>query len=56
LPSETKILGRTLHAWTDPQYRILDYSTPDVLEADLRQLAQFGIGSDVTEWYLGLER
>jgi len=56
LPAEKKILGRTLHAWTDPQYRILDYSTPDVLEADLRQLAQFGIGSDVTEWYLGLER
>jgi len=56
LPAETKILGRTLRAWTDPQYRILDYSTPDVLEADLRQLAQFGIGSDVTEWYLALKR
>jgi len=56
LPPETYILGRKLRAWTDPQYRILEYSTPDVLEADLRQLAQFGIGSDVTEWYLGLER
>jgi uncharacterized protein (DUF2249 family) len=56
LPPETKILGWTLRAWMDPQYRILEYSTPDVLEADLRQLAQFGIGCDVTEWYLGLER
>jgi hypothetical protein len=56
LPAETKILGRTLRAWTDPQYRILEYSTPDVLEADLRQLARFGIGSDVTEWYLALKR
>jgi hypothetical protein len=30
--------------------------TPDVLQMDLRQLALFGIGSDVTEWYLGLKR
>ena len=56
LPPETKILGRRLDAWTDPQYRILEYSTPDVLEADLRQLARLGIGSDVTEWYLALKR
>jgi len=56
LPPEKKILGRTLRAWTDPQYRILEYSTPDVLEADLRQLAQLGIGSDVTEWYLALKQ
>jgi hypothetical protein len=56
LPPEKKILGRTLHAWTDPQYRILEYSTPDVLEADLRQLARLGIGSDVTEWYLAWQQ
>jgi hypothetical protein len=56
LPPEKKFLGRTLRVWTDPQYRILEYSTPDVLEADLRQLARFGIGSDVTEWYLALKR
>jgi hypothetical protein len=56
IPQETKILGRKLHAWTDPKYRILEFSTPDVLQMDLRQLAQFGIGSDVTEWYLGLKR
>jgi hypothetical protein len=56
LPPEANILGWTLRAWMDPQYRILEYSTPDVLEADLRQLAQLGIGSDVTEWYLALKR
>jgi hypothetical protein len=56
LPSETKIWGRTVRVWTDPQYRILEYSTPDVLEEDLRQLARLGIGSDVTEWYLTLKR
>ena len=56
LPPETQILGRTLRVWTDPQYRILEYSTPEVLETDLRQLARFGIGSDVTEWYLSLKR
>jgi len=54
-PPETKVLGRMRRVWTDPQYRILEYSTPDVLEADLRQLAQLGIGSDVTEWYLALK-
>jgi len=54
-PQETTIWGRTARVWTDPQYRILDYSTPDVLETDLRQLARFGIGSDVTEWYLALK-
>jgi len=54
LPPEAKVWGRTRRVWTDPQYRILDYSTPDVLDADLRQLARLGIGSDVTEWYLAL--
>lgn len=56
LPPETKFLGKTLRVWTDPQYRILEFSTPEVLEVDLRQLAQIGIGSDVTEWYLSLKR
>ncbi len=56
IPREKKILGRRLHAWTDPKYRVLEFSTPDVLQLDLRQLARFGIGSDVTEWYLGLAR
>jgi len=56
LPPETKVWGKTVRVWTDPQYRILQYSTPDVLDADLRQLARFGIGSDVTEWYLALNR
>jgi len=53
-PPETKFLGRTLRVWTDPQYRILEFSTPEVLEMDLRQLARIGIGSDATEWYLTL--
>jgi len=56
MPPETKVWGRTARVWTDPRYRILEYGTPDVLETDLRQLARFGIGSDVTEWYLALQR
>jgi hypothetical protein len=55
-PAETKFLGRTVRVWTDPQYRVLEFGTPEVLDADLRQLARFGIGSDVTEWYLALKR
>ncbi|NVN91341.1 MAG: hypothetical protein HXX11_12170 [Desulfuromonadales bacterium] len=55
LPQETKVLGRMRRIWTDPQYRILEYGTPEVLDADLRQLARLGIGSDVTEWYLALK-
>jgi len=51
LPQEADVWGRKRRVWTDPQYRILDYSTPEVLEKDLRSLAQVGIGSDVTEWY-----
>jgi hypothetical protein len=54
LPSKKKFWGLTLRVWTDPQYRILEYSTSDVLEVDLRHLAQFGIGIDATEWYLSL--
>jgi hypothetical protein len=54
LPPEAKVLGRMRRVWTDPQYRILEFGTPEVLEVDLRQLAQIGIGSDATEWYLGL--
>lgn len=56
IPQETKILGKKVRPWTDPQYRILEYSTPEVLQMDLLQLARFGIGSDVTEWYLDLKR
>ncbi len=55
LPSETKFLGKKARIWTDPQYRILEFSTPEVLEVDLRQLVKIGIGSDVTEWYLTLK-
>jgi hypothetical protein len=54
LPPEKKFWGRTVRAWTDPQYRILEYSTPDVLETDLRNLVQFGIGVDATAWYFSL--
>jgi hypothetical protein len=56
LPPETMVWGRTARVWTDPQYRILEYGTPDVLETDLRQLARLGIGSDATKWYLSLQR
>jgi len=52
IPPEIKMQGKTLHVWTDPKYRILEYSTPDVLEVDLRHLARFGVGCDVTEKYL----
>ncbi len=55
LPTETDVWFRMRRVWTDPQYRILDYSTPDVLETDLRQLTNLGIGSDVTAWYLSLK-
>ncbi len=56
LPPESKVWGRMRRVWTDPQYRILEYGTPEVLEADLRQLARLGIGSDATKWYLSLKR
>jgi hypothetical protein len=55
-PQEVKVWGRSSRVWTDPQFRILEYSTPDLLEADLRQLTQLGIGDDVTKWYLALPR
>jgi hypothetical protein len=55
LPREMKVWGRTRRVWTDPQFRILEFSTPEVLEPDLRQLARMGIGSDATEWYRGLK-
>lgn len=56
IPPEIKILGRRLRARTDPKYSVLEFSTPEVLQMDLRQLAQLGIGSDVTEWYQGLRQ
>lgn len=56
LPPETKVWGRTRRVWTDPQYRILEYGTPEVLEVDLLQLARLGIGSDATKWYLSLKQ
>jgi hypothetical protein len=56
LPREMKVWGRTWRLWTDPQFRILEFSTPEVLERDLRHLAQMGIGSDATEWYRALKQ
>jgi hypothetical protein len=56
VPPEIKFQGRMLRVWTDPKYRLLEFSTPDVLEVDLRQLAQFGIGSEATESYLAVKR
>jgi len=55
-PPEAKFLGRTRRVWTDPQYRILEFSSPDVLEADLRPDCPVRIGSDVTECYPVLKR
>jgi hypothetical protein len=45
-----------VRVWTNPEYRILEFSTPGVLEVDLRYLAQFGIGSEATDWYLAWKR
>jgi len=56
IPQESKIPGSKLRFWTDPKYRILEFSMPDLLQMDLRQLARLGIGSDVTKWYLDLKR
>ncbi len=56
VPPEVKFRGRMRRVWTDPQYRIVEFSVPDVLELDLRQLAQFGIGSDATDSYLAMKR
>lgn len=56
VPQEITFQGRRLRLWSDPKYRILEFSAPDVLEVDLRQLAQFGIGSDATETYLAAKR
>jgi hypothetical protein len=52
LPQDIKLFWKRQHLWTDPKYRILEYSTPDVMEVDLRYLTRFGIGCDATEWYL----
>lgn len=54
IPQEITILGSKLRCWTDPKYSILEFSMPDVMQLDLRQLARLGVGADVTEWYLGL--
>ena len=56
LPPEAEGWGRKQRMWTNPEYRILEFSTPHGLEADLCQLVQFRIGSDVPEWYLDLIR
>ena len=55
-PPETKILGKPVRVWTDPEYRILEFSTPGALEVDLRHLAQLGVGSAATDWYRALKR
>jgi len=55
-PPEVKVWGKPRRVWTDQQYRIVEYSTPEVLDADLRQLARLGIGSDATKWYLMLKQ
>ena len=56
LPSKTTFCFMKLRVWTDPHFRVLEYSTPDVLEVDLRHLAQLGIGTDATKWYFALPK
>jgi hypothetical protein len=56
VPPEVRFQGRMRRVWTDPHYRIVEFSVPDVLELDLRQLAQFGIGRDATDSYLAMKR
>lgn len=55
-PKEVSICGQRRRVWTDPKYRILEYSTPEVLEADLRHLVALGVGRNATAWYLGLKK
>lgn len=37
-----------------PEVRARAFGTPEVLELDLRQVAQMGVGRDATEWYRAL--
>jgi hypothetical protein len=43
LPPDAKVWSRKQRVWKDPQYRILEFSTPQLMEADLHKLVQFGI-------------
>lgn len=51
-PPRGQVQGHNLLVWTDPQYRVFEIRSMDVLEADLRHLARLSIGSDATAEYL----
>jgi hypothetical protein len=51
-PATNKIRNHTLRLWTDPKYSTFDVRSFDVLELDLRHLAELGIGHDATADYL----
>jgi hypothetical protein len=50
-PATNELHGHTLRLWTDPKYGVFEVRSFDVLELDLRYLAELGIGHDATADY-----
>lgn len=43
IPPEIRWHGATRRLWTDAKYSVIDFGSPDTLEADLRRLAEIGV-------------
>ncbi len=50
-PAIIRLYGHTLRLWTDPEFSAFDVRSFDILELELRYLAELGIGHDATADY-----
>ncbi len=51
IEKSVKILGHHVQLWEDPQYSILTFSSPDVLERSLKQAVWQGEARPALSWY-----
>jgi len=53
LPKSCSIEGRERILWEDPRYGSITFSTPDVLEASMKEAVQGGRMASALDWYMG---
>jgi hypothetical protein len=51
VPREVEYGGRTVRLWSDSRYSSITFSSPDVIEADLRRLVASGRAVNALSWY-----
>ena len=52
VPREVQVNGQPVRLWTDPRYSSITFSSPDVVQEELKRLVASGRAEDALPWYL----